>query len=47
MAASLSADDAVRRVLRSSANLCGGTQLRQVDALAALRGDDPVNIGCP
>jgi Subtilase family len=38
--------DVVRRVKRASAMLCGGTQLRQLDAAAAVSNIVPPNIVC-
>jgi len=43
---SVTPKDVVRRVVRASAMLCG-TNLRQVDALAAVTNVTPANIVCP
>ena len=42
----MKADDIARRVIRISAKLCG-TQLRQVDAAAALLNVVPADTTCP
>ena len=42
----LAPTDVVRRIKRSSAMLCG-TNLRQVDAAAAVTNTVPANITCP